>query len=117
VGKSHYKNVRQQRNVNQVLDVELQSAWDEFKIAASDDLKGCYSTLEIREKAGIGERRIYGVMKEWVARGVFEFAGRRPEIGIDGRTLRIPVYRFNGLRGKNTMNETKTRTRAKRRRI
>lgn len=95
MGNSHNENVRHKRNaVEVVVTDDLSSALKELRHVNEPDLSDCYSINDICDKLGESRRNVYNIVKDCMANGTCEYAGKRREIGIDRRMAKIPVYRF-----------------------
>ena len=104
MGSAHNKNVRQKRNASQIMITDLESAYEELKTTketkTKKELDDCYSVDEICEKLGETKRNTYNIIKDCMANGSCECAGKRSGSGIDGRITRTPVYRFKNKKKK-----------------
>jgi len=95
MANSHQKASRQKRNVTEVVVTDdLASALEEIRHADGPDLGDCYSVNEICDRLGENRNSVYDIIKDCIENGTCEYAGKRRGTGIDGRTIKTPVYRF-----------------------
>lgn len=94
MASSHQKDARQKRDVTEVVMTDLSSALEKIRHLDEPDLDDCYSINEICERLGENVRNVRNIVKDCMANGTCEYAGKRRGTGIDGRIIKIPVYRF-----------------------
>jgi len=91
---SHHKTARQKRDAPEVIITDLSSALEEIRFADEPDLSDCYSIDDICDRLGENRKNAYDIVKDCIANGTCEYAGKRRGTGIDGRMIKTPVYRF-----------------------
>jgi len=97
------KTSKQNRNAAEIVEIDhIISALNEIQQSEEEcnEFPDCYSVKEICECIGKGDRATRKMIKQCMSNGTCEYAGRRQSIGIDGRVVWTPVYRFKNKIGK-----------------
>ncbi|MBD3408516.1 MAG: hypothetical protein GF411_20500 [Candidatus Lokiarchaeota archaeon] len=93
---SHNKTARQKKDVTEtIVTDDLASAIRELRSHSNEqDFSDCYSIEDICNRLGENYRNARNIIKDCMANGTCEYAGKRRGRGIDGRITKTPVYRF-----------------------
>jgi len=94
MGRTREKTSKQRRDAVEIIETDVASALAEIRYADEPSYEGCFSVEEICDRLGESEKNARYIIKDCIASGTCEYAGKRRGTGIDGRVTRTPVYRF-----------------------
>ena len=92
------KTFRQTRNVVETITTDLSGVYEELKNAEEQNEQSkydnCFSVEEVCSKLGENQKNARDIIRNCIADGTCEYAGKRRGTGIDNRIIKTPVYRF-----------------------
>jgi len=95
MGRTHKKTVKQKRIATETIEIDdITLALRDLVDVKEEDFADCLSVEQVAEKLGEDKNKARAIIKEGIANGSCEYAGKRRGTGIDGRITKIPVYRF-----------------------
>jgi len=96
VAGTHHKTTRQEQSTTKIVDLsELYLlCGSENKRGKDGEFDDCWSTKQVMSRLGVSLTSAHAFISRCIEEGVCEFVGKRSQKGVDGRNIRIPVYRF-----------------------